>query len=81
MKSESTISANQFSILILGTGLSIPKQMGRTLLGLRNSKKNSSLKHLGWEVLLTRVSQDTLAWFGSIGDTPASTCYVLKSKV
>lgn len=47
MKLESTISGNQFFIFILGIGFSIPKQMGRPLLGLRNSKKNSSLKYLG----------------------------------
>lgn len=41
------MSANQFSIFILGIDFSIPKQMGKPLLGLRNIKKRSSLKHLG----------------------------------
>ena len=41
------MSANQFSVFILGIDFSIPKQMGKPLLGLRNSKKKSSLKHLG----------------------------------
>ena len=76
MKLESIISANQLSIFIFGIDFNIPKQMGRPLLGLKNIKKKSSLKHLG-KGLLTRDSQDNLAWFEFVGDTPASTCYVL----
>ena len=83
MKLESTISANQFSVFILGIDSNIFKQTGRPLLGLRNIKKKSSLKCLGRGISvdqgLTRyLSLVWIYWWNSCINL---LCYVLKSKV